>query len=487
MADTIADLPALAALWDADRNAQAASDVLAKSYRTAWWRCSQGHVFQRKPRMMSQDPSCPQCALGGASLADTHPHLIKRWHPAKNTAKPTAFSASHTASVWWVCEEGHAFERSPLQMVADDGCPHCALRQDSLAARFPEIAAEWHPHKNGDLTAEQVDPDHKMTAWWLCSKSHEFQASVRSRTRSHGRCPHCYGAWTVDSIRSFVRSLIEHIDVLTPSEMFALAMQAGALRGASSRAFVKALTTGRFPVEELEKFADNKPSLVDEFAADSEFTLEIQEAQAAAEKKRPAADDPFALPDAPDADYEADGDIDVSVTVAPSAESGGGMPLEEGESLPVVQTREALAALDSSFIANADAETVKFLLDSAEAKLWTHAYQDPEEAERQARAYKGCVLHDRPRSVSGPVRRHPKHGPSRGLRLSTHASGGDLSAKPHAAPRGGEHRRQASLRELVGDGGRQDLERHPRHAAHGVGAHGDLLPQRRRRQLGEGD
>ncbi len=227
-----------------------------------------------------------------------------------------------------------------------------------------------------------------MTAWWLCSKSHEFQASVRSRTRSHGRCPQCYGAWTVESIRSFVKSLIEHIDVLTPGEMFALAMQAGALRGASSRAFVKALTTGRFPVDELEKFADNKPSLVDDFAGDAEFTLEIQEAQAAAQKAELPPDDPFALPDAPDADYEADGDIDVSVAIQPTTEATAA-ELEEGDSLPVVQTREALAALDSTFIANADAETVKFLLDSAKAKLWTHAYENPEEAEQQARAFKG--------------------------------------------------------------------------------------------------
>lgn len=384
MADTVADHPQLAPLWDAQKNEQPASDVLAKSYRTAWWRCPRGHSFQRKPRMMSKSAECPQCALDGASLASTHPHLAKRWHPSNNTTEPSAVTASHTASVWWVCEEGHAFERSPLQMVASDSCPHCSLRSDSLAARFPELAAEWHPHRN-ELSAQEVDPEHKMTAWWLCSKGHEFQASVRSRTRSQGRCPHCYGAWTVDAIRSFVRSLMQHIHALSPSEMFALAMQAGALRGASSRAFVKALTTGRFPVDELEKFAANQPSLVDEFAADAELTLEIQDARTAAKSAAEQPHDPFALPSAPDSAYDGDGDIDVSAAVQAPSES----PLDEGHSLPVVQTREALAALDSTFVANADAETVKFLLDSAKAKLWAHAYGDPEEAERQAREFKG--------------------------------------------------------------------------------------------------
>lgn len=389
MAEMVADHPELAALWDEEKNGKPATEVQAKAYRTHWWKCPKGHEFQRKPRQLLKNPVCPECELGGSSLADTHPHLAKRWHPGKNEIPPSAVDASHTGSVWWVCEDGHAFQRSPLQMVADDGCPHCALRADSLAARFPTIAAEWHPHRNGDLTAEQVDPDHKMTAWWLCSKGHEFQASVRSRTRSQPRCPHCYGAWTLDSIRSFVKSLLGHIDVLTPSEMFALAMQAGALRGRSSQAFVKALTTGRFPVSELEKFAENQPSLVDDFAADEEFTLEIQEAKEAAAKKGLDPNDPFALPDAPDSDYEDDGEIDVSKTVVtPETDEEPDEPAD-GHGLPLVQTRAALAALDSKLVANADAETVKFLLDSAKAKLWRHAYRKEEEAEKQARGFRG--------------------------------------------------------------------------------------------------
>ena len=395
MAETVADVGALAALWDAERNGEAAEAVLAKSFRTYWWKCEQGHGFQRKPKLFAKDPACPQCAMGGSSLADTHPHLAKRWHPAKNGMKPSAVDATHTAPVWWVCEEGHAFERSPLQMASDDGCPHCALRADSLAARFPEIAAEWHPQRNGDLDAEHVDPEHKMSAWWLCSKGHEFQASVRSRTRSHGRCPECYGAWTLDSIRTFVRALLKNIDTFTPSEMFALAMQAGALRGQSSRAFVKALTTGRFPTEELEKFADNQPSLVDEFATDQEFRLEVQEPQAPRSSGATSGpeSDPFALPEAPDAHFQEDGEIDVSAAVAAPAESEdddeGEGETTDGHGLPLVQTRDALAALDSKLIANADAETVRFLLDSAKAKLWRHAYSEPKQAEAQAREFQG--------------------------------------------------------------------------------------------------
>ena len=145
MAETVAEVPELLAFWDTEENDVAPEDVMASSFRTRWWKCPRGHAFQRKPKLFAKDPVCPSCAIGGASLADTHPHLAKRWHPAKNAMAPSAVDAAHTAAVWWVCEDGHSFERSPLQMASDDGCPHCALRADSLAARFPEIAGEWSP------------------------------------------------------------------------------------------------------------------------------------------------------------------------------------------------------------------------------------------------------------------------------------------------------------------------------------------------------
>lgn len=386
MAEFVSDHRALLRMWHDEKNKDAATDVLARSYRSAWWICSQGHDFQRAPRMMLRDASCPRCGVAGRSLADTHPGLADSWDADRNAALVLADVTAEDAHVrWWRCAKGHSFQRAPLQMVNDPACPHCALAGASLAARFPQLAAEWHPLRNGEVGPDQVEPDHKMTAWWLCSKGHEFRATVRSRTSGGGRCPTCYGAWTLEKIRMFVQSLLGHIDVFTPSEMFALAMQAGALRGRSSQAFVKAFTTGRFPVGELEKFARGEPSLVDDFAADEELTLELVEAKQN-KKKQVADDDPFALPEAPDDKYEADaGDIDVSTEVVGTNPS----ELEEGSDLPVVQTREALAALDTEFVANADAETVKFLLTSAEAKLWRHAYRDPEEAERQARAFKG--------------------------------------------------------------------------------------------------
>ena len=233
-----------------------------------------------------------------------------------------------------------------------------------------------------------------MNAWWVCPNGHEYQATVRARTQGNRRCPTCYGGWSLESIRAFVKSLVGHLDKLNPSELFALAMQAGVLKD-KGKPFVMALTNGKFPVEELEKFANGQPSMVDTYASGGgiggePLSLELVD-KAAAGLKGPDSADPYALPAKPDGVHDDTGaTVDVSRAVDAStieAEAKGDDP--EGDDLPVIQTRDALDALDKVLIANADAETVAFLLDSAKAKLWRHAYVEPDAAKAQASGYQG--------------------------------------------------------------------------------------------------
>src|SRR5688572_26037114 len=98
MPETVADNPALVALWDTAKNGSA-SAVLAHSYKSAWWSCPRGHAFQRSPRALVRDPACPQCkvASGASSLADARPALAALWHPEKNGAlTPSTVDATHT-------------------------------------------------------------------------------------------------------------------------------------------------------------------------------------------------------------------------------------------------------------------------------------------------------------------------------------------------------------------------------------------------------
>jgi hypothetical protein len=58
-----------------------------------------------------------------------------------------------------------------------------------------ELAKEWHPTKNGDLTPDQVRAGSEIKVWWLCknNKTHEWDASVSNRARKGKGCPYCAG------------------------------------------------------------------------------------------------------------------------------------------------------------------------------------------------------------------------------------------------------------------------------------------------------
>ena len=388
--ESIADSPLLSKIWDAQKNG-AASSVLQRSFRSVWWRCENGHSFQRAPRSMLSDSSCPDCRRGPTnSIAKVRPSIIPLWNVEKNgELSPCTLDAAHAGKAWWRCLKGHDFQRAPLIMVRDSSCPLCVVAEKSLARTNPVVAAEWHPKKNGEVTPAQVDADHVMNSWWLCPNGHDYQATVRSRARGSRNCPTCYGGWSLANIRAFVKSLLSHVAAFNPSEMFALAMQAGVFADKDSRPFVMAISTGRVPREELEKFAEGKPSLVDEFAANKALTLEIVDGRSTGKPATSA--DPFALPAAPEPVAEGERvDVDVSRDVDATGVSAAAVAAADDE-MPLVKTQDALAALDSVLVANADAETVKFLLDSAKAKLWRHAYLTPKEARDHAAAFKGDV------------------------------------------------------------------------------------------------
>ena len=66
----------------------------------------------------------------------------------------------------------------------------------NLAICFPEIAKEWHPTKNGNLTPLNFHANSRWKAWWICKRGHEWQAAIDSRNGSKNRkgtgCLRCY-------------------------------------------------------------------------------------------------------------------------------------------------------------------------------------------------------------------------------------------------------------------------------------------------------
>ena len=203
--------PDVAKEWNYDKNnGLTPAEITPNSGKKVWWKCSEGHEWQASIINRSKRKSgCPYCSgrkaiLGRNDLATTNPKLASEWHPTRNGAlKPSDFSAGSSRKVWWQCVNGHEWQAVISSRSSGRGCPTCGNAQKkitfknnriaqigSLLDNNPEIAAEWHPTKNGELLPSQVLPNSNQKVWWKCKKGHEWKAVIQHRNKGVG-CPYC--------------------------------------------------------------------------------------------------------------------------------------------------------------------------------------------------------------------------------------------------------------------------------------------------------
>lgn len=184
-----------------------------KRHQLVTYACERGHVYsspQYKLARAGSTDGCPVCSgrttiSGVNSLADTHPEIAAQWHPTKNGAlRPDQVAPGSATFVYWLCAEGHAF-RCSLNQRTTTGNRNCGLcanqtveaRVNSLGATHPVIAREWHPTRNGALTADEVVAGSGKRVWWRCSKGHDVQLPVEKRVRA-AACSVCTGRRLTD-------------------------------------------------------------------------------------------------------------------------------------------------------------------------------------------------------------------------------------------------------------------------------------------------
>lgn len=196
--------PHLAAEWHPKRNLPLT--VTAVSYgmsKAVWWKCKEGHVWSARIIGRAKENSeCPKCRSTHrhAPITESMPDLVKQWHPTLNLPlQPDQISAGASQKVWWVCPRNstHTWQASPgSRRKGRGGCPQCV--GPSFAEKFPDLAKEWHPTKNGDLMPTDFTAGSAKRVWWRCLKdpSYEWQSTITCRTHSKGKtkaCPHCSG------------------------------------------------------------------------------------------------------------------------------------------------------------------------------------------------------------------------------------------------------------------------------------------------------
>lgn len=192
--------PDLAKEWDPAKNHPVTPEhVVAGSGGKFWWICHRGHSYEATCDNRNNGKGCPFCAgqkvlAGFNDLATTHPHIAARWDHQRNETSPTGVSAGSSKKAFFLCPEGHSHEAQIAKHTNRKSCPYCTNRRvlsgfNDLAARYPSIARDWHPTKNGDLTPSGVLPGNKKR-WWLCRNGHEQHGTVPNRVKTNG-CSSC--------------------------------------------------------------------------------------------------------------------------------------------------------------------------------------------------------------------------------------------------------------------------------------------------------
>ena len=230
--------PELAAEWHPSRNGDLRPEnVMAGSNKKVWWQVSYDDKKTKKHfdfeweavvAQRAKGASCPYTSgkavwKGFNDLATTHPELAAQWHPVKNgNLKPEHVSAGSGKKVWWIlsCDDsktGKHFEYERYVTVAEwvnGGGRRLYNRNldvskngkvsgnlNNLAAAYPELAAQWHPTRNGSLLPEDVSIRSGRKVWWIFPYDDpktgrhfdfEWETPVGNRTRGRG-CPYLSG------------------------------------------------------------------------------------------------------------------------------------------------------------------------------------------------------------------------------------------------------------------------------------------------------
>ena len=132
-------------------------------------------------------------------MDERHQQLNQEWDEGKNA--PLRFEEMTDGSsriVWWRCTLGHEWRARVSNRVQGSNCPYCAGRlpipgETDLETCFPEIAAQWHPTKNGKKRPCDFMSCSNKKAWWICGLGHEWVAKINNRTTGGTNCPFCSG------------------------------------------------------------------------------------------------------------------------------------------------------------------------------------------------------------------------------------------------------------------------------------------------------
>lgn len=192
-----------------------------------WWWCGkeEHEWFAGRPGAHLYSFSCPGCREDRVREHDRIMNLPVAWVPELvagwNDPRPYrrlkvedlcgGVAGKNFGLTYSVrCPKGHKVDTVVRPFVLW-GCPYCrgnetrAEPKDSIAQGDPELAALFHPSRNGDLTPANTPLNYRKPLWWKASHccGHEWEEDLGTRVlgrrpqagRGHFYCPACESVW----------------------------------------------------------------------------------------------------------------------------------------------------------------------------------------------------------------------------------------------------------------------------------------------------
>ena len=199
--------PKIAREWHTTKNGNLKPENFTYgSGKKVWWKCPKGDDHEWNTTIHNRTTNkrnCPFCYNQKVSRTNNflvnYPKVSKEWHPTKNGAlRPEDCVLKSSKRVWWKCPKGDDHEwitSISLRVGQKTGCPFCigqkVSKTNNFLYKYPKIAKEWHPTKNGNHKPENFTDGSSKVFWWKCYKEedHEWKSSINDR-RTSG-CPNC--------------------------------------------------------------------------------------------------------------------------------------------------------------------------------------------------------------------------------------------------------------------------------------------------------
>lgn len=203
--------PDLAAQWHPTLNDRGPEEVSPGShYLATWHNCpiDPRHIWQSQVNSRTKPTRPYGCSIcsgkqvmpGISDLATTHPSLAAQWHPTLNDRTPQQVGAGSSYKAYWsgcTLNPGHIWRTAVgNRTLHGTGCAVCAgqvvqVGFNDLATKHSALTAQWHPTKNQKGPTAYTATS-GFRPWWVCSKGHEWRASIASRSSGvRSGCPDC--------------------------------------------------------------------------------------------------------------------------------------------------------------------------------------------------------------------------------------------------------------------------------------------------------